>query len=64
MIEAKRHLPDIIVCDIMMPELDGYGVLNVLSKQKETKQIPFIFLSAKQNEVISEKVWIWVPMII
>ena len=46
-IEAKRHLPDIIVCDIMMPELDGYGVLNVLSKQKETKQIPFIFLSAK-----------------
>lgn len=46
-IEAKRHLPDIIVCDIMMPELDGYGVLNVLSKQKDTKQIPFIFLSAK-----------------
>jgi DNA-binding response OmpR family regulator len=46
-VEAKRHLPDIIVCDIMMPELDGYGVLNVLSRQKETKQIPFIFLSAK-----------------
>ncbi|WP_044397505.1 response regulator [Lacinutrix sp. Hel_I_90] len=44
---AKQHAPDIIVCDIMMPELDGYGVLNGLSKKDETKYIPFIFLSAK-----------------
>jgi len=44
---AKKHQPDIIICDIMMPELDGYGVLKTLSKSKKTKYIPFIFLSAK-----------------
>ncbi|MEM5565489.1 response regulator [Psychroserpens sp. AS72] len=44
---ALDHLPDIIVCDIMMPILDGYGVLEGLSKHTETKFIPFIFLSAK-----------------
>ena len=44
---AKKYLPDIIVCDIMMPELDGYGVLDILSKNQHTKYIPFIFLSAK-----------------
>lgn len=44
---AKEHLPDIIICDIMMPVLDGYGVLENLSTDKNTKQIPFIFLSAK-----------------
>ncbi|MDG1730380.1 MAG: response regulator [Algibacter sp.] len=44
---AKKHQPDIIVCDIMMPELDGYGTLKKLSKSKHTKSIPFIFLSAK-----------------
>lgn len=45
--EAKKQLPDIILCDIMMPELNGYGVLQILSKEQETKHIPFIFLSAK-----------------
>ncbi|WP_338357937.1 response regulator [Yeosuana marina] len=44
---AKRYIPNIIVCDIMMPELDGYGVLGALSKNDITKHIPFIFLSAK-----------------
>ena len=44
---ALKERPDIVVCDIMMPELDGYGVLNALSKNKSTKYIPFIFLSAK-----------------
>ncbi|MDX1362880.1 MAG: response regulator [Arenibacter latericius] len=44
---AKEHLPDIVVCDIMMPEIDGYGVLQELSTDENTKQIPFIFLSAK-----------------
>ncbi|WP_298426837.1 response regulator [uncultured Kordia sp.] len=44
---AQILLPDVIVCDIMMPELDGYGVLAFLSKQETTKYIPFIFLSAK-----------------
>jgi DNA-binding response OmpR family regulator len=44
---AKKHIPDLIVCDIMMPELDGYETLNSLSNNKTTKYIPFIFLSAK-----------------
>lgn len=44
---AKSSLPNIIVCDIMMPEIDGYGVLEALAKNEETKHIPFIFLSAK-----------------
>lgn len=44
---AKNTLPDIIVCDIMMPELDGYGVLEGLAGNENTKHIPFIFLSAK-----------------
>jgi CheY-like chemotaxis protein len=44
---AKKYVPNIIVCDIMMPELDGYGVLEALSKNEITKYIPFIFLSAK-----------------
>lgn len=44
---AKKQHPDIVICDIMMPELDGYSVLERLSKSKLTKYIPFIFLSAK-----------------
>ncbi len=44
---AKEELPDLIVCDIMMPEVDGYGVLQYLSSDENTKHIPFIFLSAK-----------------
>lgn len=44
---TKEYLPDIIVCDIMMPELDGYGVLDAISQDEKTKGIPFIFLSAK-----------------
>ncbi|MEW7289992.1 response regulator [Aquimarina sp. 2304DJ70-9] len=45
--KAKEEKPDIIICDIMMPEVDGYGVLEALSYDKVTSQIPFIFLSAK-----------------
>jgi CheY-like chemotaxis protein len=44
---AVSNLPDIIVCDVMMPELDGYGVIETLSKNTNTRYIPFIFLSAK-----------------
>jgi CRP-like cAMP-binding protein/CheY-like chemotaxis protein len=43
---AIRERPDLIICDIMMPELDGYGVLHVLSKRDDTSAIPFIFLTA------------------
>ncbi|CAL2108803.1 CRP-like cAMP-binding protein [Tenacibaculum sp. 190524A02b] len=45
--KALVELPDLIVCDIMMPELDGYGVLETLSKNASSQYIPFIFLSAK-----------------
>ncbi|RYZ19387.1 MAG: response regulator, partial [Chitinophagaceae bacterium] len=44
---AAREKPDLIVCDIMMPELDGYGVLHLLKKNPDTERIPFIFLTAK-----------------
>lgn len=44
---AKEKIPDLIVCDILMSGLDGYGVLKELSKTKKTKSIPFIYLTAK-----------------
>lgn len=44
---ARNHKPDLIICDIMMPELDGYGVLEILSNDPHTSAIPFIFLTAK-----------------
>jgi DNA-binding response OmpR family regulator len=47
---AQRDKPDLIICDIMMPELDGYGVLHILSKNEETARIPFIFLTAKTEK--------------
>src|SRR3546814_5409343 len=47
---ATAKLPDVILCDIMMPELDGYGVLHMLSKNSSTSTIPFIYLTAKRSE--------------
>ena len=47
---ATKHKPDLIVCDIMMPELDGYGVLHILSKNDTTSAIPFIFVTAKTEK--------------
>ena len=47
---AQQEKPDLIICDIMMPELDGYGVLHILSKKDETARIPFIFLTAKTEK--------------
>ena len=44
---AKREKPDLILCDVMMPELDGYGVLKALREDTNTTLIPFIFLTAK-----------------
>lgn len=44
---ALQDRPDLIVCDIMMPELDGYGVLHLLRKNPDTEDIPLIFLTAK-----------------
>lgn len=48
---AITDLPDLIICDIMMPELDGYGVLYLLNKHPETAAIPLIFLTAKAEMV-------------
>ncbi|HLO83508.1 MAG TPA: EAL domain-containing response regulator [Nostocaceae cyanobacterium] len=44
---AMSESPDLILCDMMMPELDGYGVLAALRQDPSTATIPFIFLTAK-----------------
>jgi CRP/FNR family transcriptional regulator, cyclic AMP receptor protein len=46
---AQKQKPDLIICDIMMPGVDGYGVLHVLHKDPETQNIPFIFLTSKSE---------------
>jgi len=48
---VKKEMPDLIICDIMMPDLDGFGVLHVIHKDPECSGIPFIFLSAKNDHV-------------
>ena len=48
--KAQKEDPDLILCDIMMPELDGYGVLHILSRQQKTADIPFVFLTAKAEK--------------
>jgi len=40
---AREKRPDLIICDILMPKLDGYRVLSVLTKEPATARIPFIF---------------------
>ncbi len=47
---AREHPPDLIICDIMMPDLDGYGVLEELRRDAVTATIPFIFLTAKAEK--------------
>jgi DNA-binding NarL/FixJ family response regulator len=44
---AKREKPDLVLCDVMMPKLDGYGVITALRASAETAAIPFIFLTAR-----------------
>jgi YesN/AraC family two-component response regulator len=44
---VQQHCPDLIVCDIMMPDMDGYSVLSALRKSRQTALIPLIFLTAK-----------------
>ena len=47
---ALKEKPDLIICDIMMPVLDGYGVLHILHKNEDLQNTPFIFLSAKTEK--------------
>ena len=44
---ARQELPDLILCDVLMPELDGHGVLETLRADPATARIPFVFLTAK-----------------
>lgn len=46
---AQQNHPDLILCDVMMPDLDGYGVVHILNSDPETGTIPFIFLTAKAD---------------
>lgn len=48
---AIQYIPDLIICDIMMPDMDGYGVLQKIHSNKETSDIPFLFLTAKSSKV-------------
>jgi len=47
--KAKELIPDLIICDVMMPEMDGYQVLSELRTTPKTNQVPFIFLTAKAS---------------
>lgn len=48
---AKEHLPDLIICDVIMPEVDGYGVLRYLRQNILTAGIPFIFLTSLTDRI-------------
>ncbi|RYM33997.1 response regulator [Brumimicrobium glaciale] len=53
--KAKKIHPDVIICDIMMPGIDGYEVLSQLGKKSDTASIPFIFLTAKAEKTDRRK---------
>ncbi|WP_273568071.1 response regulator [Maribacter halichondriae] len=46
----KLHPPDVILCDLRMPEMDGFAVLGYLGKHRDLKRIPFIFFTAKTEK--------------
>lgn len=52
---AIKEVPDLIICDIMMPVLDGYGVLHAVHKNENIKNTPFIFLTAKTDRTDTRK---------
>jgi two-component system sensor kinase len=55
--KAKEHLPDLILCDIMMPIKDGYQVFNELRHDIDLKHIPFLFLTAQSEiDLIRQKI--------
>jgi DNA-binding response OmpR family regulator len=49
--KAQEYLPDLVICDILMPELDGYGVLTTLRQNFLTDKIPVIFLTARTTDL-------------
>ncbi|WGV26731.1 response regulator transcription factor [Halotia branconii] len=48
--QAQEHLPDLVICDIAMPDIDGYDVLTTLRQDPVTKIIPFIFLTGSNSK--------------
>ena len=50
-VKAKELLPDLVICDVMMPEMDGFGVLQNLRDHEPTSTIPFMFLSARYERI-------------
>ena len=48
---ALKHLPDLVLCDVMMPEMDGYEVIKTLRSRPETRNIAFVFLTAKAERL-------------
>ncbi|MBK8111933.1 MAG: response regulator [Saprospiraceae bacterium] len=51
LVKVNQFKPDLIICDVMMPELDGYGVLKILASNPQFATVPFIFLTAKSEKV-------------
>ncbi len=49
--KIMKHMPDLILCDLRMPEMDGFTVLGHLGQHLELKSIPFIFFNAKSEKV-------------
>lgn len=52
---AKQNKLDLIICDVMMPEIDGYGVLKALRQEPDTATVPFIFLTALADKTDTRK---------
>ncbi|NDJ23343.1 response regulator [Nostoc sp. B(2019)] len=53
--QAQKHLPDLVICDILMPDMDGYGVLTTLRQDPVTAIIPFIFLTGSNTQAAVRK---------
>lgn len=52
----KEYQPDLILCDVMMPEIDGFGVLEALRQDVSTASIPFVFLTASADKSNLQKI--------